>query len=541
MKVLHQTFICLLLLGATTNAAGINRSVDLAISELPLDVLLDGDTSSRAKYLALCALERNPDYAWSQVPRLISAVRSLNADRRARADWVLWCVFGPKAQVSIALEISARTYRRAADPREWGGLAQAAHERRLVAWAFDNLARTWPPLDFRLMILDELAGISVRAAPWRAELPLIAQELMSREWYPVRFLLHAMDDPDEQVRAAAELLSRSLTQDGALVPHAARSVVAVALRDSGRVGARAAELLKTAKGKARARAVGRALLARAAAEPKAAEVLLILNESKSPAAQMAQQVSALPPHVRPEFLRVFLYVTPGDTAAADVPLSRLVVSDDPLIRNSARAIAVMDRTIFTPERILSYIVARGTPPDDHLIRDLAPDPGKLGPMLLTPLNGQSESQRDAAFSLLRRLGSDAPEVREALQMQLRSDNERVRLTAADLLGDEQSRKIARAPGILLDLRSDDLRKRLVAAAAAHTLALDDPAVTSALLRAVKNKDMLAREGLVLALEIADVKQSKALDVLNDLAQSSTDPTTRAYAKAALREIAAAPK
>jgi hypothetical protein len=53
--------------------------------------------------------------------------------------------------------------------------------------------------------------------------------------------------------------------------------------------------------------------------------------------------------------------------------------------------------------------------------------------------------------------------------------------------------------------------------------------------------MLVREGPTLALERAHATGAAARQVLNDLAQSERDPTTRAYVKAAWRSIEAAQK
>jgi hypothetical protein len=51
--------------------------------------------------------------------------------------------------------------------------------------------------------------------------------------------------------------------------------------------------------------------------------------------------------------------------------------------------------------------------------------------------------------------------------------------------------------------------------------------------------MPAREGLLAALESAHAKRQKTLEILNATAAQLADPASRAFARAALREIAAA--
>jgi hypothetical protein len=77
----------------------------------------------------------------------------------------------------------------------------------------------------------------------------------------------------------------------------------------------------------------------------------------------------------------------------------------------------------------------------------------------------------------------------------------------------------------------------VAARQIQSLGLDAPDVTALLVRATDAGDLATREGLRLALEGSFATARPPREVLATLAESSNpDATTRAYARAALRQL-----
>jgi hypothetical protein len=102
----------------------------------------------------------------------------------------------------------------------------------------------------------------------------------------------------------------------------------------------------------------------------------------------------------------------------------------------------------------------------------------------------------------------------------------------------------RLSALLKDLRGNSPTLRLTAARQLDELGIEPKALTAALVRAIERRDMPVREGLLLALERAHASGHDALEMLklladtDDAADNAAGPT-RAYARAALREIASA--
>jgi hypothetical protein len=195
--------------------------------------------------------------------------------------------------------------------------------------------------------------------------------------------------------------------------------------------------------------------------------------------------------------------------------------------------------MYKPERVLAKVLGRGVVPPEGLVRELAPDRAVMSQEVLKLLIGENAAARDASLVVLKMIGVQATDVRAALQAMLRMPEEDVRFRVAELLGDEESRRLAHMPAILRDLRSDEPAVRLQAAKRGQTLAIADARITAALMKAVEDRNMPVREGIVLALERSHQSGASAMDALKQFAQPTTEPAIRAYAKAALREIEAA--
>jgi hypothetical protein len=262
----------------------------------------------------------------------------------------------------------------------------------------------------------------------------------------------------------------------------------------------------------------------------------LARDFQSEELKVANELVTLDPPALGNFQPLLQMIATEDVRGAGELIDRLKKHKDPKVREAASRVVAAVPRLFRPEEAIAAMVELGRTPTVDRIRELNPDAKLLGARLLRVLKSDDAAARAAAAQVLGLVGSDVPEVRAALLNLVRTGDEPVRIAAADALDDARSRRIAYTPGILRELRSDDSATRLRAARRAQTLGIDDDAVTGALFRSVSAGDMVAREGLVLGLERAYANQSKALDMLKELAQSTNDPATRAYVRAALRAI-----
>jgi hypothetical protein len=178
-------------------------------------------------------------------------------------------------------------------------------------------------------------------------------------------------------------------------------------------------------------------------------------------------------------------------------------------------------------------------PPDALAR-LRSDPNVTARALASALGSQDVQVRFAAVRSLQTLDPRALLVHEpAVARVIRADPDpRVRAAAVALLGDDHALALARVPDLIADCRADSPTLRETAARQLEEIALFPAPVTAALRRAVAARDMAAREGLLRALERAFAAQSDPLLSLQSAADAP-DSATRAYARAALRELAPA--
>jgi len=176
------------------------------------------------------------------------------------------------------------------------------------------------------------------------------------------------------------------------------------------------------------------------------------------------------------------------------------------------------------------------PPPDALER-LKSDPIVCARALANALRSPDDDFRLAAVWSLDTL---SPTVRlrfsTVLERAVRSDPEPDVRRAADwFLPDDRGQMLARVPDLVADCRADSPTLRETAARQLHELELCPKPVTPALLRAVAALDMAAREGLLRAIERAYAAQSDPVLSLQ-AAADATDSATRAYARAALRQL-----
>jgi hypothetical protein len=129
-----------------------------------------------------------------------------------------------------------------------------------------------------------------------------------------------------------------------------------------------------------------------------------------------------------------------------------------------------------------------------------------------------------------------PEIAASWRKLLKDPDERVRTLAAQAIGTKDALIEARLVTLLKDLRSTDPHIRFRAATELSDMTAVDRQTAAALLRAVKDRDMPTREGLLLAIERARTSQKSPAEELTAVAATDTDPARRTYAKAALRAI-----
>jgi hypothetical protein len=152
--------------------------------------------------------------------------------------------------------------------------------------------------------------------------------------------------------------------------------------------------------------------------------------------------------------------------------------------------------------------------------------------------GRADSQETLAAlkGLKQTARGEWAAARETLRPLLRHRDSAIRATAAELLNTPEDLAIARTGDALADVHSESPTLRATAARQLHALNVLPPRLTNALIKAVDNRDLAAREGLLRALEDAYFNKTDAIASLKALA-NDTDPAQKAYARAALRQIA----
>jgi hypothetical protein len=188
--------------------------------------------------------------------------------------------------------------------------------------------------------------------------------------------------------------------------------------------------------------------------------------------------------------------------------------------------------------LLYSSIAAGQPQSPQVLQALNLDGARVCEQMAQILRNL-KTPRSAALQTVAYTGLHGPEIRPALEPLLGDADGAVRLAAVEPLERKDVIARMRVPAILRDLRSDDIDRRMIAARLLDELGVEPKEITAALHRAVDRRDMPAREGLIAALESAHATRRNTLDVLHQTADQQTDLTPRAYARAALREVAAA--
>jgi len=525
-------------------------------------------SSAEEKARAFRVLDEQPDKGWSLVPRLLELTRSADANQRERARWVLWCIVGPDAYkvlndlgpepdrgTLVALLIDDKVDRT----RPWDRLATSLALARSgmpavvwiglhnLTWMFDGVAPPGAAVDRDNVerVFRELRGVSALRLDddagrhpyrvWKRSLLKSASRWAPHSAHALAFLAR---DKSEYARS----LLGDVFPDGRIPTSTAIDVTDVLLESAWFQPDELLSMLASTRGEARARVVSRALAAASRGNSQGRTILRYLSgQLRSDEILIAEALAGLEPAGVAEFQPMYDLIAREEVRAAGELVTGLMAHKELKVRQAAWRVATAVPRFFRPEEAIAASVELGQIPSVNRIRELNPDPKVLGIRLLRVLKGENAGARAAAAHVIGLVGSDVPEVREALlELLSRSGEESVRVAAADALDDARARRIAHAPAVLRDLRSNDPATRLQAANRAQTLEIAEERVTAALFKAVSAGDMPAREGLTLALERAHATGSTPLKVLEELVQSERDPTTRAYVKAALRAVGTAP-
>jgi hypothetical protein len=226
----------------------------------------------------------------------------------------------------------------------------------------------------------------------------------------------------------------------------------------------------------------------------------------------------------------------GDRVAAPAPID-LTTAD--ALADAAREVLLAGDTPHTAEQTLATAIGQGQALTPALVRAFKPDRRELADLLQPHLTQGPPAVRLSAAKMLAVVGvpADAADTRAALDALLRSTDPDLRRAAADALDTPAARDLVRIPDLLRDLAADAPGARQVAARQIQSLAVDSPEIAALLVRATDQGDMATREGLRLALERSFATARPAKEVLAELAAATNrDATTRAYARAALRQL-----
>jgi hypothetical protein len=218
----------------------------------------------------------------------------------------------------------------------------------------------------------------------------------------------------------------------------------------------------------------------------------------------------------------------------------LAISDD----DTAVAVAGMLTTRASREIANDALVSaikKGHALSPAMLKALKPDAEKFGQLLIEPMLKEELETKQSAVEALAATGAEGAAVRAVLTEILRNPDPALRHTAARALNTPEAFARAGLPELLQDLRNESVSIRQVAAREFDGLQLEPKEFTTAVIRAVDQRDMPAREGLIAAMTWANLRGQNPIEVLKESAAKEPDVTRRVYARAALREVESSAK
>jgi hypothetical protein len=565
------------LVGATLFPAVV-RAADASDPKLPpaIRTLLDPHASSQAKLRAATRL------ATSDHPAAVDAlVRQSRFDMepvRARAMESLVALVGPVEADRLRAKAGFDDWnveRTEAHVREWiptvRGYSQLSYARDLLAhpdprikqlgltavfrmhevaaatgakspegdasllpdslkWEVVSLVARIAPADrlgVALGVATDLGGANVRVAA-----PLV-----------MRAVAHA--DPD-QMKTAAPLFRKIFIPPGAEDPHLVAAVAEYLVGADPAVSV-AAERALDGLGEGGKRNVIPHLAVHAARDGAAARRLLVEWKAEDvPAVRLAWRIPTIAPADR-KALILLLELYASNRPNEEILAGLLQVPEPRGGIEIAKAMYEL-RDRLKPVAAVELLVRRGELPSANVIAALHLTTDDLAApvvhCILHPASNSADAlgpltvgQGVAALELLRTTGAPTTAgARAALESLLDHPGERLRIVAAEVLGDPATLARVRQVGWLRDLRSDTLSTRLLAARQLEESGVVDKAFCAVLARAIEQRNMPVREGLTLALERSARSQQAPITALRAIAEDKRDAASQAYARAALRYV-----
>jgi hypothetical protein len=427
--------------------------------------------------------------------------------------------------------------------------------RRAAVRALIRMRRTAPDGDDRALravdprtrerIADWLVVIDDTQPEFRRDLLDVVTTLAPDSEVIIPLLIRAASaaGADADTRAAAErVIERQFTATASSAPRVVRALVVPMLRNDASANAVSRRILARLGPAARPLAAGQAvaLIAWGYGNPATELLKEFGGDPDAPLARLALRIRDVRPTPRSSLVRLFDAIADRNLGAAQAADALALDPSDrgsaERVKLAAQILAAADPALDAPAAALDSIIAQGVTPAPFVIGALDLSPTTVRRTALPHLAAPRTDVRAAALAVLRSTDPADPATRRALTVHLKNRFEDVRLAAAEMLGDPRSMNLARLPGWLADLRADSGDRRALAARQLETSGLLPPDLSAALVRAVDRRDLAAREGLLLAVERVTAKPGPARDALQSLAAAEADPATRAYARAALREL-----
>ena len=356
----------------------------------------------------------------------------------------------------------------------------------------------------------------------------------------VPLVLVGIAEEDSDLRAVmqkrADELFRPDTHDPAVIRGLVQAVTQP--RPLPQVKAAADKCLETMGPQAKSIAIDLTLARLIEGYPEALFTLVAWSATKSPLADRVMSLGAIPTGQRAQLAQLLtaLAASPDDARNESV---RLLSAEDQSLREHAAGLIAADVTRLDRHAILKETIRAGVSQSPQVLARLALDPKIINWQIVPLLENKDVRVRFATCSVLKVTGPTGDGVRPALEALLTDLDDSVCYAAAELLGRTDILTRLQIPPLLKELRNDELIRRMIAARKLDDLGVEPKEITAALRRAVDRRDMAAREGLIAALESGYAKRKATMEMLDQTAAQQSDAASRAYARAALQEIAAA--
>jgi HEAT repeat protein len=570
--MIGQHVITLAILAAVTIWARADLSVDQAIQ-----ILLDPYAASPLKLDACNALRdyRGPDMRWV-VHALARQSRYDMAPVRERALEVLESVVGEKEaarlrdplQLNQALNPMERlnsTSTWLASIHDWNDFSDvraalksdipyaqdAAVRGALKIWA----ARRALPTDRNragiVEVEDKLFEVfydvfpKLSAGERACALEFgIALDVNNPRLLPL--FIEALCDDDDRVKALAQTAADRFTVSTDHVDHGViGQLVKMAIRqkEAPKPAGLAQKYINAMGAESQAMAVRWALYYLATGDGRAEEYLPKTTDPDKSLIAAANFVAHCNDAAMRARLRDVFEAFAHDPRTARAILVRALIDRNCALATLAAQLAATSKETFDPPALVdAAILALPDAPLGDLqfceaaLSALRLDPPATCNRMVPHLKDTVAARRHAALRVLKATGLVGAEIRPIVESLLDDSDDAIRYAAADVLGRTDILARAAIPGLLVELGDDDPAVRAGAAQRLDALGIEPREITAALVRATQERNMPVRHGLVLAMKRAYASRQNSLEVLRRLAGDDQDPTTRAYCRAALREL-----